>query len=135
MDFSNINFIAVLVAGVASWVIGAFWYSPLLFSKRWQKELGFSDEYLANANMPVIFGSSLVLMLIMALGLAGMIQDGNSDLMSGLKTGILTGLFFSATSVGINYLYQRKSIVLWLIDALYQIVFLGVSGAILGIWQ
>jgi hypothetical protein len=41
MDFTNINILSVLVAGVASWLIGALWYSPLLFSKRWQKELGF----------------------------------------------------------------------------------------------
>jgi hypothetical protein len=85
--------------------------------------------------MPLIFGGSLLFMIIMSLGLAGLIQNGESDLMSGLKTGIMAGLFFAASSMGINYLYQRKSIVLWLIDALYQIVFLAVSGAILAIWQ
>lgn len=135
MDFSNVNFLAVIVSGVAAWVIGALWYSPLLFSKRWQKETGLSDDDVRQANMAVIFGGSLVLMIIMALGLAMHIQTGQADLMRGLKSGLLTGVFFSATIIGINYLYQRKSITLWLIDAGYAVLFLGVEGAILGVWQ
>ena len=85
--------------------------------------------------MAVIFGGSLVLMIIMALGLAMHIQTGQADLMRGLKSGLLTRVFFSATIIGINYLYQRKSITLWLIDAGYAVLFLGVEGAILGVWQ
>jgi anti-sigma-K factor RskA len=40
-----------------------------------------------------------------------------------------------ATSAGINYLYQQKSLKLWLIDAGYQVIFLGIFGAIMGAWH
>ena len=45
----------------------ALWYSPLLFAKPWQREIGLSDEQLARGNMIRIFVLSFVLSLIAAL--------------------------------------------------------------------
>ncbi len=139
MDFSNINYLAVVAAAVASFILGAVWYGTALFGKSWQVELGFSDEYLKEGNMAKIFGSSFVLMLIMALGMAMLVQ-GHSEgeaigWKQGLYHGLYVGIFFVATSMGINLLYQRRSIKLWAIDSGYQIVFLAIMGAILGAWQ
>ncbi|MDN5214574.1 DUF1761 domain-containing protein [Fulvivirgaceae bacterium BMA12] len=138
MEFASINFLAVLVSAIVSFALGALWYSPALFGKTWQLELGFSDEDLKGANMGKIFGSSFVLMLIMGLGMAMLIQghfDQEITWLSGLKHGIYIGLVFVGASMGINMLYQRKSLKLWFIDAGYQIVFLGIMGAILGAWD
>ncbi|MCB0607726.1 MAG: DUF1761 domain-containing protein [Lewinellaceae bacterium] len=137
MEFSSINYLAVLVAGVASFALGALWYSPVLFSKTWQKEVGLSDADMRNGNIAKTFGLSFVLMVVMALGMAMLLNHvgKGTDFMDGLKFGLAVGAFFSATSIGINYLYQRKSLKLWLIDAVYQIVFLGITGGILGAWH
>ena len=40
MTYPYINLWAVLVSTVAFWALGALWYSPVLFGKRWQKEVG-----------------------------------------------------------------------------------------------
>jgi hypothetical protein len=138
MELSNINFLALLVAAVASFALGALWYSPVLFSKAWQKEVGLSDESLKTANIGLIFGSSFLLMLVMNLGLAVILQGhatGNVSAASGALYGFLIGVFFISTSIGINMLYQRKSFRLWLIDAGYQVGYLALSGAILGAWR
>lgn len=137
MDFSSINYLAVLVAAVVSFALGALWYGGPLFGKAWQKEMGFSDEYLKEGNMAKIFGSSFVLMLIMALGMAMLVQGHHEevDWMEGLHHGLYVGFFFVGTSMGINLLYQRKSFKLWAIDAGYQILFLCLMGAILGAWN
>ncbi len=45
----DINYWAVLVAAVVSMVIGALWYSPVLFGKLWMKYSGLSDKKLAEA--------------------------------------------------------------------------------------
>lgn len=137
MDFSNINFLAVLVGGLLAFAFGALWYSPLLFSKAWQKEIGMTEEDLKGANMVQIFGTSLVLMLIMSLGLSFTLRGhemGTIDLQTGMLHGLYIGLMFVATSVGINALYQRKSIKLFLIDAGYQVIMLVVMGAVIGAW-
>ena len=139
MDFSNINYLAVLVAAVAAFGLGALWYGGSALGKSWQKELGFTDEYLQQGSMGKIFGTSFVAMFIMALGMAMLVQ-GHSDgeaigWLQGLYHGLYVGIFFAAMSMGINYLYQRRSVKLWLIDSLYQIIFLAIMGAILGAWQ
>ena len=138
MDLSNISLIAWLVASVASFGLGALWYSSLLFGKSWQKESGLSDEDLKGANMGKIFGTCFFLTAVMAFGMAVLIQghgQQNIDWLEGLLHGLFVGLLFVATSMGINYLYQRKSIKLWLIDAGYQLVFLALQGLIFAVWK
>ena len=56
MDFSGVNFLAVIVVAVAAFAIGFPWYS-LLFGKAWQKQLGFTEEYLKEGNMGLILGA------------------------------------------------------------------------------
>ncbi len=86
--------------------------------------------------MPLIFGTSAVMMIIMSAGLALFFQgDETMNAMKGLKMGLMTGLLFVATSTAINYLYQRKSFRLWLIDAAYQVVLLAPAGAIVAAWR
>lgn len=137
MDYSNINYLAIITAGLASWVLGALWYSPLLFGKLWQQEMGMTEEDLKGANMPLIFGTSCALMMVMSFGMAVLIQGHSTPLgcADGLIHGLIIGGFFVSTSMGINYLYQRKTLKLWFIDAAYQVVFLTMAGGILGAWK
>lgn len=138
MDFSNVNFLAVLVATIAAFFLGFVWYS-FLFGKRWMKELGFSEEELKKgANMGMIFGSTLALTFVMGLGLAMLWHTEDPTKLTwsvGLLHGLFIGVCFLATSTGINYLYQRKSLALWAIDAGYQVCFLALQGAIIGAWH
>ncbi len=137
MEFSHINFLAVIVATVAAFALGMLWYVGL-FGKLWQRELGMTDEQMKGANMAMIFGSTPVLTFAMALGMAMLWHTQNMDgltWMVGMYHGLFIGLMFVATSMGINYLYQRKSMTLWLIDAGYQVCFMAMIGAILGAWH
>jgi glucan phosphoethanolaminetransferase (alkaline phosphatase superfamily) len=138
MAYPYINIWAVLVSAVAFWALGALWYSPVLFGKRWQKAVGMTEEELGKANMAVIFGTSFVIMLFMVWALNFVINSHKAEdvsLMSGLWYGVFTGFFFSMLTMGINYLYQRRSIVLWLIDGVYVVLGLGIAGMILGAWR
>ena len=132
MDFNNINIWAVLVAAVASFAIGFVWYHPGVFGKRWQKDVGLSDEAMTNANMGKIFGASFVLTFIMALVLASFHPHGYGQ---GIWMGGFLGIGLIATSFGVNYLFQRKSMVLWLIDAGYQLMVMLLIGLIIGAWR
>ena len=139
MDLSGINFLSVLVAALVMFALGSLWYNANLFGKAWQNELGFTEEYLKEANMGKIFGSAFVLMLFMAFGMAIMVQGHQADheinWLQGLYHGLYVGFFFVATTTGINILFQRRSLKLWAIDSFYQIVSLALMGAILGAWH
>lgn len=131
--FSNINWLSVIVASLAAFAIGSVWYSPVMFSKTWQKESNLTDYDLKNASMPVIFGAAFVLMFISAVILDMFIgKDGTA--FSGLVAGLLVGIGWIATALGVNYLFGRKSITLFLIDAGYFVVFFAAMGVILGAW-
>jgi len=137
MDFSTINWLAVLVATLASFALGALWYS-LLFSKTWQREVGMTEDMKVGVNLAKVFGTCLVLTAIMGTGMALIVQGhapGMIDWYGGMLHGLFIGICFVATSTAINYLYQRKSVLLWAIDAGYQVTFLTMMGAILGAWQ
>jgi hypothetical protein len=139
MDFSMINWLAVAVATLASFALGALWYS-LLFKKAWIKGVGMDEaEMKKDVNLGKIFGTCLILTAVMCFGMATLIQGHGMaalfDWKAGLYHGLFIGLCFVAPSTGINYLYQRKSFTLWAIDAGYQVAFLTLMGAILGAWH
>ncbi len=129
------NYWAVFVAAIAAWGLGAIWYNIL--GKTWQKEAGLTDEQIKSSNMALIYGSSFALELVIAMGLIPIIKSHPPEAMNfwhGGFHGLLAGLFFGATIIGINYLFQRRSFTLWLIDAGYALAFMALEGAILGVW-
>lgn len=130
---SDINWLSVLVAALVAFAIGGLWYSPLLFSRIWQKELKLKDEEIKNANMPLIFGTTFFLNLVAAITL-DLLLGVESTWRIGLTTALLISIAWIGTSLGINYLFSRKSFRLFLIDAGYFIVFFAVMGTILGAW-
>lgn len=134
MNPSDINYLAVAAAAVASFVIGGLWYSPVLFGKAWMQENGLSEEKIRSSNMAVIFGVSFVLSVIISFNLAAFLGK-DAGLVWGLTAGGLAGIGWVAASLGILYLFERKSFRLFMINAGYQAVTYVVAGGIIGAWQ
>jgi Protein of unknown function (DUF1761) len=127
------NIWAVLTAAVASFVLGGLWYSPMLFGKAWQRQTGLSDEQLKNGNMALIFGLAFVLSLAAAFVFA-MFLGPRPPLALGLGAGASAGLFWVSSSFGINYLFERKSLKLFLINGGYHTLQFTLIGLILALW-
>lgn len=127
------NIWAVLVATVGAFVLGGLWYSPALFGNVWQREAGISDERMKSANMGVIFGLAFVLCLVASLVFA-LFLGPRPPLALGLGAGFAAGLCWVSASFGINYLFERKSLKLFLINAGYhtlQFTIIGLALALL----
>lgn len=137
MDFQqsleSLNYFAVLVAGLSAFVIGGVWYS-VLFAKAWMEENGFDQEKLRNSNMAKIFGGSFIFSLIISFVLALFLGPERNATMGALA-GFMAGLFWVAAAMGITYLFERKSLRLFLINAGYHVVTFTIMGFILGIWK
>lgn len=127
-----INWLAVIVAAVATFALGALWYGPLV-GKAWLHLSTMTEERAASANMPVIFGVAFVLQLLAAFALA-MFIGGGAGVSFGAFTGFMTGTFFVATAFGVVYLFEQRPFALWGIDAGYYILSFTMMGAILGAW-
>ena len=129
---ATLNWLSVLVAALSGFVIGGLWYGPL-FQKPWMQASGMTKEKGAQGSMPLTFGGAYVLNLIGAAGLA-ILLGGDGSWAGGLHTGLLTGLFFVATSLGVIYLFEQRPLKLWFINAGYQVVNFAAMGTILGAW-
>lgn len=128
----EINYIAVVVAAVASFILGGLWYSPLLFAKSWQKESGVTDEQMAGANMGMIFGLALLLSLVAAFVFA-LFLGPRPSMPLGLGAGFSAGLCWVTASLGINYLFERKSMKLFLINGGYHTLQFTIIGLVLAL--
>ena len=128
----DVSWLGVIVATVASFAIGAVWYSPVLFAKAWQREAGVSDEKAKSANMPLIFGTTFVLQFLAALVFA-MFLGPRPGLAFGVGAGFAAGLFWVAGAIGVSYLFEQRSLKLWLINGGYNVVTFTAFGAILGV--
>lgn len=128
----EISWIALLVAAVAGFAVGGVWYGPL-FGKAWQVEAGVTDEMAKSANMPVLFGTVFLLNLFAAFILGHVLATyGRPPLWTSIMIAGGVGLGFIATALGVNYLFARKSIKLFAIDAGYWVVIYSLMGAIFG---
>jgi hypothetical protein len=134
MDLSTINWLAILVAAVASFAVGSVWYAKPVFGGVWQKLIARSDEDIRNASMIKIFGLAFLLTLVMAINLAMFIGEGKGFAF-GLFAGAAAGIGWVAMGIGVMYLYEGRSFKLWLINAGYQALMLTIMGAIIGAWQ
>lgn len=130
----EINYFAVVAAAIAAFVLGGLWYSPALFGKTWQREVGLSDEELKRGNMARIFGVALLLSLIAAWMFAVFLGP-RPPMHFGLGAGLAAGLCWVASSFGINYLFSRRSLKLFLIDGGYHTLQFTLIGLILALWH
>ena len=136
--YLHINILAVIVAGIATFAIGALWYSPLLFGKHWMEFNAVTPEKAEamRKNAPKLYGLSFVCYLVMAAMFAILLRMTHVDrIVGGAKLGFLLWLGFVAT-VGLTAsLYGGRSMKAYALDAGYQLVFLVVMGVILMAWR
>jgi len=134
MESLHFNFLAIVAAALATFAVGGLWYSPILFAKPWRRECGLSEEQVRRAPMGRIFGLSALAALVMATNLAAFL-GAKATLSFGLAAGAATGVGWVAMSLGVTYLFEQRSLKLWLIDSGYQVVAYTLMGGILGAWH
>lgn len=133
----NFNWGATLVAAVLGFVLGNFWHHKKAFGKIWVEGHGLKPDHAQGFNFAIMFGLTLLLFLVAAVGLSTLyfnfLQDINA--LQGFIVGALIALFFSATSFGVTYIFLRKSLKVWLVDAMYYVFAYGLMGLLISIWK
>jgi len=134
MENFYINHIAVFVCAVMSLVIGAIWWSPVLFAKAWQKENGLTDEQLANSKPIRTFGLTFLLAWVMSYNLAFFLGASGTTWQWGLAAGLLTAIWVVGMFI-IIALFEQRSMKYMAINCGYIVVYFALIGFILGIWR
>lgn len=131
MAFAGMNYLAVLVAAVVAFVIGAVYYGAL--GKPWMRAARIKPE---EAKMsPMLFIVSFAAELVMAVMLAGVVGHlgpGQVTIGNGVVTGFFVWLGFVATTLAVNHRYQDFGWDLTLIDGGHWLLVLLAMGAVIG---
>ncbi|KKC35086.1 hypothetical protein WH87_18240 [Devosia epidermidihirudinis] len=126
-----VNWLAVVLATVASFAFGAVWYMSL--SRQWLAALGKTREQLNVGYTPFIW--SVVVELVMAYFLALLTPAllGEMSVINGLIVAAHMWFGFVLTSLIMNHRYEGLKWSLTLIDGLHLLGVLLIQGIVLGL--
>ncbi|TNE34084.1 DUF1761 domain-containing protein [bacterium] len=131
--FASLNWLAILLASVSTFMIGGVWYSPLMFSKKWMMEAKITEEDLKQGQAKV-FGLSFIFSFVAAFVLA-MFLGPEADVVFGITAGFMVGFAWVLLSMGTTYLFERRSFTLLAINGGYHVVSFMIMGMIIGLFN
>ena len=130
-QISQISWVAVLVATLAGFALGALWYGPL-FGKAWMRAVGLTQEQLARFNPAVTYGTTFVWALVTAVVLGAELGEAPSIKWS-TTCGAAVGALFVLPSIATNYLFEGKPFLLTAINGGYHVVRFALMGLVFGL--
>jgi hypothetical protein len=136
MLLSQINYLAVAVSTVVYFLLGAIWYSKVLFAVPWAKANNISMDNPDRSGLGKMMALTFVSCFVIAIVCGYMMLALNSThCMTGIKLGAILGVGFVATTYFINSLYIKKPFLLVMIDSGYHITGIILCCIILSVWR
>lgn len=137
----DINWLAVLVAAVAAFVLGGFWYSDALFGKQWRKGAGISDADVKKARekgfsfmLPNMIGGFLS-MFVTAFFLVNLLAwVGVGSVGEALEFTFWLWLGFFAMQMLGSIFWDGKKFDYYLINVIYVLLMFMIMSAIVSAW-
>ena len=132
MNFLAVNWLAIVLATVASFAFGAVWYMSL--SRQWLAALGKPKEELGVGYTPFIW--SVVVELVMAYFLAQFtpLLMGGTSIAAAVQVAVLLWLGFVLTTLVMNHRYEGMKWSLTIIDGLHILGVLVIQGVVIGLF-
>lgn len=134
----ELNYVAVLVAGLVYWLIGGLWYSPILFVKPWMEAMGFKkdDPQMGGMSPMKAMGAQAVMNLLSAYVLAHILATYQATTVSaGLTGAFWVWLGFMFTLGMSQVFFERKPWKVFFINQGYNLAGMLAMGAILASWK
>jgi ABC-type thiamin/hydroxymethylpyrimidine transport system permease subunit len=134
-DF-KLNWVAILVAAIASFLFEALWYS--IFLNEWLNGIGRTREWLMANGVPLAlqYGVAILCAVVAATILSIIIQASGADTARrGIICGALVWLGFVATSWATEYIFEVRTLQIYAINAGFWLFDLMLVGAIVGAWK
>lgn len=131
MHFTDVSILAIILAVVANMVIGALWYSPLLFANIWVKALGKNMEDMnpegakIGYTLTTLGGFFTAYVLSLFIHLLDLVT-----VLDGALIGLLVGFVAAFRELSPTFFESRKY-TLFFISAGYHILSLTIMGIII----
>ena len=134
MSFLHFNHTHVLLVALLQWVLGAVWYSPVLFANPWTALVEVRPE-AKGIRMALSMIVSFLGCLVIAFILMHVIWwSGAYGLKQGARVGFLLWAGFICAPLAVQCLYDGRPFKHFAATAVYWLVALAASGALLAHW-
>ncbi len=140
MNLLELNWLAILVAFLAFFAVGAIWFGPKTFYPVWVKAMGSDPQKSPNAHgMLVVFGLTALGALVQVIATAlviNVVADAYGPVgpLGGAGVGLLLGVGIAAASSLSHRLFGGQGLRVWIIEVSGDIVALTIAGVILGLF-
>lgn len=131
-----VNWISIIIASLVPMIVGFVYYHEKVFGNAWMQSLGITKDQAKKANMPVVFGVSLLMSFLLSwfilFNVDGMGQEGRYDSFKhGMAHGLILSLLVATPIMVTNGLFEMKKWKNMLINIGYWTITLVLMGGIL----
>jgi Protein of unknown function (DUF1761) len=134
----QLNWLAVLVAAVVYFVLGALWYSPMLFARPWQRSIGWDPERTPPEQSPLTYVVPFLAYVVMAIAVGMLAKATATDEISeGLVLGLVVGVGLSLAHTLVDASFDPNKPEPWLwfaINGAYHTIGLIIVAVIIAAW-
>jgi uncharacterized membrane protein YkvI len=138
-SIGELNWLAVIVGGVVYFVLGALWYSPVLFGRQWQRSIGWDTERQPPEMKASTYVVPLVAYLVMAVAVALVVEaSGTNDLAGGIVLGLVLGIGLSLMHTLVDATFDPNKPEPWTwfaINGSYHALGLLIVAVIVSVWR
>ncbi|HTP12679.1 MAG TPA: DUF1761 domain-containing protein [Bacteroidota bacterium] len=130
----HINYLAVAVAAIASYIIAFLWYA-VVFKNQWMKLTGITEmKPSAKTVILALVGAWFTSWVLDHATIFGNAYLHTAGVSGGLMCGFFNWLGFFAPVTMMSVLYEKRPWKLWILDNGFWLCSLLVMGAILSSW-
>lgn len=139
LDFGQLNWLAVIVGALVYFALGALWYSPLLFSRAWQRSIGWDESRGQPQASAMTYVVPLLAYLVMAVAVGLLVAaTGTDDVTEGIVLGLVLGVGLSLAHTFVDASFDPNKPEPWTwfaINGTYHALGLLIVAVILAVWR
>lgn len=134
----ELNWLAVIVAAIVYFALGALWYSNVLFAKPWQRSIGWDPGQAPPQQNPLTYVVPGLAYVVMAVA-TGLIAKatGTDTLGEGIVLGLITGVGYALALSLVAAFFTPNSpspMTLFAITGAYNLIGFLVLAILVAIW-
>ena len=135
----QLNWLAVIVGALIYFALGALWYSPMLFARRWQQSIGWDPERTPPEQNPMtyVIPAAAYVVMAVAIGLIA-VSSGTDNIGEGVVLGLVTGIGLSLAHTFVDASFDPNKPEPWTwfaINGSYHAIGLLIVSVIVAAWR
>jgi hypothetical protein len=135
----DVNYLAVLLAALSSFVVGMIWYSKPVFGKTWSDMVKLTEAQqkkgMVKAMAFAFFAALLMAYIVAHVAFLSNAYFGNSFLQDALSTAFWLGIGVAATTIITHDAFEQRRMKLTAINIGNQLATVLTMGLIIGLMK